>query len=253
MQETIDGVSISLEEGEIHAVIGESGGGKSLLAHAILGILPKNAVASMNIFYKNELYNDKLELLRKKHISFVPQSISYLNPIKKTAYYMQELNNNSNKYVEKYGSFGLEKEDIKKFTFQLSGGMARRAMIYDAIMNNKEIIIADEPTPGLNNSLAKEILASLRSMADDGKSILLITHDIDLVMEIADRISVFYGGRIIDTVLAEDFKKGQLNHPYTKAIYDSLPQNEFKKVDMDLVRRECEKLGLPLERMTIKC
>ena len=252
-QQTIHDVSIELEKGEIHAVIGESGGGKSLLAHAILGILPINAKAEGKIYYKENLLESKnIVDFRREHIGFIPQSISFLDPLKKTRYYMQE-NKTKSEYVKKYGLFGLNEEDLQKYTFQLSGGMARRVLVYSGIMNDKEIIIADEPTPGLNNELAKEILNVLRNMANDGKSVLLITHDIDVVMDVADRISVFYGGRILETVSVERFKSGRLEHPYTRAIYESLPQNGFKNIEFDEIKKECEQMGLPFERSVILC
>ena len=252
-QQTIHDVSIELEKGEIHAVIGESGGGKSLLAHAILGILPINAETEGKIYYKGNLLESKNMVdFRRAHIGFIPQSISFLDPLKKTRYYMQE-DKKKSEYAKKYGLFGLNEEDLQKYTFQLSGGMARRVLVYSGIMNDKEIIIADEPTPGLNNALAKEILNVLRDMANDGKSVLLITHDIDVVMDVADRISVFYGGRILETVSVERFKSGQLEHPYTRAIYESLPQNGFKNIEFDEIKKECERMGLPFERSVILC
>ena len=251
-QQTIHDVSIELEKGEIHAVIGESGGGKSLLAHAILGILPINAKTDGRIYYKGKLLEPKnLVDFRRDNVGFIPQSISFLDPLKKTGYYMQ--NKNKSKYAKKYGLFGLDEKDLQKYTFQLSGGMARRVLVYSGIMNNKEIIIADEPTPGLNNALAKEILSVLRDMANDGKSVLLITHDIDVVMDVADRVSVFYGGQILETVRVECFKSGRLEHPYTRAIYESLPQNGFKSVEFDEIKKKCVKLGLPFERNIIVC
>ena len=251
-QQPIHDVSIELEKGEIHAVIGESGGGKSLLAHAILGILPINAKTDGRIYYKGKLLEpNNLVDFRRDNVGFIPQSISFLDPLKKTGYYMQ--NKNKSKYAKKYGLFGLDEKDLQKYTFQLSGGMARRVLVYSGIMNDKEIIIADEPTPGLNNALAKEILSVLRDMANDGKSVLLITHDIDVVMDVADRVSVFYGGQILETVRVECFKSGRLEHPYTRAIYESLPQNGFKSVEFDEIKKKCVKLGLPFERNIIVC
>ena len=116
--------------------------------------------------------------------------------------------------------------------FQLSGGMARRVLIATAVMNEAKLIIADEPTPGLNLELAMETLNNFREIADSGCGVLLITHDVDLALNVADRIAVFYSGTIVEIAQVEDFIKGKdaLRHPYSKAFIDALPQNKFKEL-----------------------
>ena len=115
---------------------------------------------------------------------------------------------------------------------RLSGGMARRVLIATAVMEKTKLIIADEPTPGLDLKLAMEALEEFRKIANDGCGVLLITHDIDLALNVADRIAVFYAGTIVEIAKVEDFNKGKeyLRHPYSKAFIDALPQNEFKEL-----------------------
>lgn len=107
-------------------------------------------------------------------------------------------------------------------------------------------MIADEPTPGLNPQLAGEILSVFRTMADEGRGILLITHDVDLVCEVADRISIFYGGTILETANVKDFLQGDVKHPYTKALWNALPQNNFEAMDISELLRICREQGYPL-------
>ena len=118
------------------------------------------------------------------------------------------------------------------YPFQLSGGMARRVLIATAVMNEAKLIIADEPTPGLNLELAMETLNNFREIADSGCGVLLITHDVDLALNVADRVAVFYSGTIVEIAQVEDFIKGKdaLRHPYSKAFIDALPQNKFKEL-----------------------
>lgn len=117
-----------------------------------------------------------------------------------------------------------------------------------AMVSDARLVVADEPTPGLNPKLATEILSVFREMADKGKGILLITHDIDLVCEVADRISIFYGGTILETATVKDFLEGndKIKHPYTKALWNALPQNNFEAVDIGELKKLCKENGFPL-------
>ena len=99
-------------------------------------------------------------------------------------------------------------------------GMARRVLVSTAVISNASLIIADEPTPGLDLEMALEALKIFRELADEGKAVVLITHDIDLAFNIADRIAVFYAGTTVEMAKAEDFRRGmqELRHPYSKAL-----------------------------------
>ena len=111
--------------------------------------------------------------------------------------------------------------------------MARRVLIASALMEEARLVIADEPTPGLDPGMAEETMKELRKMADDGCAVLLITHDIDLAFRAADRIAVFYAGTVVETAPAGDFLAGKdaLRHPYSKAFLDALPQNGFYPIE----------------------
>ena len=101
-----------------------------------------------------------------------------------------------------------------------------------AVISNASLIIADEPTPGLDLEMALEALKIFRELADEGKAVVLITHDIDLAFNIADRIAVFYAGTTVEMAKAEDFRRGmqELRHPYSKALWQALPQNGFQPI-----------------------
>lgn len=110
--------------------------------------------------------------------------------------------------------------------------MARRVLVSTALLTSARLIIADEPTPGMSLEQAEEALAMFRAMADEGKGVVLITHDIDLAFHIADRIAVFYAGTTVETAPAADFRQGPeaLRHPYSKALWRALPQHEFRPI-----------------------
>ena len=235
-------LNLELNNGEILAIVGSSGSGKSLLAHGIMDILPSNAVIGGEISIKGEKMTPKLmDEKRGKEIVIVPQSVSYLDPLMKIREQVFETSDRTD-YDEMFAKFGLSKEDSDKLPFQLSGGMARRALVMTAAVSNAELIIADEPTPGLNPKLAHEILAMFKEMANNGKGVLLITHDIDLVCEIADRIAIFHDGTILETTDVKNFIEGgdKLKHPYCKALWNALPQNNFTPLSSEEVNELCE-------------
>ena len=242
-------LNVTIKKGEILAIAGSSGSGKSLMAHAILGILPKNTVVSAEIKFKNEIVDeDRLSQLRGKEITFVPQSIAYLDPLMTIEDQLMRKDINKQDFFNVMDTLGFTKADLGKYPFQLSGGMARRVLIANTILSKADLIIADEPTPGLSLDLAIEVLNHFRNMANDGKGILLISHDIDLVCNIADRMSIFYGGHILETLNTKDFLKGEkyIRHPLTKAFWKALPQNDFEETDIEDIRLQCKKLNLEL-------
>ena len=242
-------LNVTIKKGEILAIAGSSGSGKSLMAHAILGILPKNAVVSAEIKFKNEIVDEnRLSQLRGKEITFVPQSIAYLDPLMTIEDQLMRKGINQQDFFKVMDILGFTKADLSKYPFQLSGGMARRVLIANTILSKADLIIADEPTPGLSLDLAIEVLNHFRNMANDGKGILLISHDIDLVCNIADRMSIFYGGHILETLNTKDFLKGEkyIRHPLTKAFWKALPQNDFEETDIEDIRLQCKKLNLEL-------
>lgn len=233
----ITNLDIDLYKGEIVAVVGSSGSGKSLLAHAILGILPKNSTTEGSIVYENqELDKKRKEKLRGKEIVLIPQSVNYLDPLMKVSKQVK-LSIDNKKEANKiqrniFSKYGLSKKVDNMYPFQLSGGMARKVLLSSALVSNTKVIIADEPTPGLDENSLNEALGHFRDLANNGCAVLMITHDIEAALKIADKIAVFYAGTTLEIANTEDFKDGikNLRHPYTKSLYKALPQNEFKGI-----------------------
>lgn len=205
-------MSFNLNQGEIFAIVGASGSGKSVLAHTLMGILPDNGVQSGELLYRGKPLDFTTVV---KHFTLIPQTVSYLDPLMK---------------MEKQVPLGMDVLSVKSqglYPFQCSGGMIRNAL--STVANEKEggIIIADEPTSGLDTETAISKLNALKALTNQGKSLILITHDIDLAVDVADRIAVFNQGEILEIVTAKNFATGQVHHPYTKALFAALPQNGF--------------------------
>lgn len=232
--EVVSSIDLDIPKGNIVAVVGSSGSGKSLLAHTILDILPPNAYYEGTIKYMGNTLTPKIQSkLRGKEIVLIPQSVDFLDPLMKVGKQVVGINGNKNTQREFFEKYDLDPNVAKMYPYQLSGGMARRILIATAISLNPSLIIADEPTAGLSTDLAIKALDDFRSMADHGTSILLITHDIDIALSVADYITVFYAGTTIEIAPASDFKNkiSSLRHPYTKALIDALPQNSFNFID----------------------
>ena len=231
--EVIHSLDAEVYPGEIVAVVGSSGSGKSLLAHSVLGILPENATVTGSMEFMGEPLTEKLQQqIRGREMVFIPQSVEFLDPLMKVGKQVKGVRGTAEKLKRAFRRYNLDERVEDMYPFQLSGGMARRVLISTAVMEEAKLIIADEPTPGLDVNMAMETLQHFRQLADQGCGVLLITHDIDLALNVADRIAVFYAGTTVEVCPAEDFKSGKdaLRHPYSKAFLDALPQNEFKPV-----------------------
>ena len=139
----------------------------------------------------------------------------------------------SNTILERvFRKYNLDKKVEKYYPFQLSGGMARKVLLSSALVSDCEVIIADEPTPGLDEKSLNEALKDFRDLADNGCAVLIITHDISAALKIADRVAIFYGGTTLEVAKAEDFKNNgeNLRHPYTKALFNALPNTKFTPI-----------------------
>lgn len=233
-------LDLTVNRGELVAIVGASGSGKSLLAHSVMGILPKNAVENGVIRYNGEvLTQQRKEELRRSDIVLIPQSVNHLDPLMQVGKQVQSIISKGNPETKQkiaFERYKLGKGTERLYPFQLSGGMARRVLITTAVVRDPKLIIADEPTPGLSPELVDETLKNLRELADEGCGILMITHDIEAALQVADRITVFFDGATIDTVDKEDLSGTgeRLKHQYTRKLWESLPRNKFVDVKKNL-------------------
>lgn len=226
-------LDVTVHEGEVVAVVGSSGSGKSLLAHGILGILPYNASMAGELLYDGApLTKERQNALRGNEIALVPQSVAFLDPLMKIGSQIRKGKKDRasrEKVREIFRGCHLKDEVSELYPFELSGGMRRRALVSTALMGNPRLVIADEPTPGLHIELARRVMHHFRALADQGAGVLLITHDLEQALEVADRIAVFYAGMTVEDAAAADFQsEGTLRHPYSRALWRALPQNGFQ-------------------------
>ena len=232
----ITDLTIDVDENEIVAILGSSGSGKSLLAHSILGILPYNSHVTGEIKYEGQVLDQELkEKLRGDEICLIPQSVNFLDPLMKVSEQAIGECKDENEHKEKklrqreiFDKYGLDESVDDLYPFELSGGMARKVLLSTALVGNPKLLIADEPTPGLDSKSVKETIEDIRNLKENGKGVLLITHEIDVALKTADRIAIFYSGYVIEINTVENFKNAEnVLHPCSKALINSLPRNGF--------------------------
>jgi peptide/nickel transport system ATP-binding protein len=238
--EAVNGASFDIKKGELYGIVGESGSGKSVTALSILDILPPNAlITEGQILFKGSdlltLKDRDMRAIRGNKISMVFQDalasfdpvFTIANQIGEAVRIHRKMNNRQlSKHIESLlTSVGIPEPKSRKdqYPHQFSGGMKQRAMSAMALSNNPELIIADEPTTSLDVTIQAQLMDLFKDLKDRlGISILLITHDMGLIAEVCDRVSVMYGGFILETAdvfsLFRDPK-----HPYTRGLIDSIP------------------------------
>ena len=232
----ITDLTIDVDENEIVAILGSSGSGKSLLAHSILGILPYNSHVTGEIKYEGQVLDQELkEKLRGNEICLIPQSVNFLDPLMKVSEQAIGECKDENEHNEKklrqreiFDKYGLDESVDDLYPFELSGGMARKVLLSTALVGDPKLLIADEPTPGLDSKSVNETIEDIRNLKENGKGVLLITHEIDVALKTADRIAIFYSGYVIEINTVENFMNAEnVLHPYSKALINSLPRNGF--------------------------
>lgn len=240
--EALHDLSFDLARGEVLALVGASGAGKSLLAHAIFGILPPNAISSGALRLNGaELDQKTLPKLRGRRMGLVPQSVSHLDPLVRCGRQLAWAAERSGGRAEggdiagALAQFNLDAGVSKLFPHQLSGGIARRVMLAIATIGKPDLVVADEPTSGLDPDNGQVILTALREQANGGRGVLLITHDLAQAVPLADRVAVLNGGRLVGVEEAKDFadQGHDLVSPYARALWQAMPQNQFGDVGVE--------------------
>ena len=240
-QVAVDGVSLTLAAGEVLGVVGESGCGKSLTALSILGLVPKPTGRIQGghiLFNGNDLAQaNEVEMnrIRGKDIAMIFQEpMTALNPVFKVGEQIAEtirVHEGVSRQVARQRALELlervgmsnPKQRIDQYPHELSGGMRQRVMIAIALACRPKILIADEPTTALDVTIQAQILALLKELQQEfGMAMMLITHDLGVVAQVADRVAVMYAGRIVEEgSTIEVFE--QPAHPYTRSLLTSIP------------------------------
>jgi oligopeptide/dipeptide ABC transporter ATP-binding protein len=237
----VAGASFELEQGEILAIVGESGSGKSVTAQTLIGLTrSSNTTIGGSVRFRGRditgLEDDELRDIRGKHIAMIFQDpMTSLNPVYRVGDQIVEMIRAHSKVpkseareraVELLRSVGIPNPEkrVRNYPHEFSGGMRQRVMIAMALALEPEVLIADEPTTALDVTIQAQIMALIERLnADRGLAVVLITHDLGVVAEAADRVVVMYAGQIVEDATLDDiFYNPQ--HPYTWGLLGSLPR-----------------------------
>ncbi|MDR1048380.1 MAG: ABC transporter ATP-binding protein [Synergistaceae bacterium] len=238
----VDGVSLRILQGETLGLVGESGSGKSMTSLALMGLLPRphGKIEAGSIQFKGRelvgLGDEEMMKIRGRDISMIFQDpMTSLNPVYTVGEQIAEAlraheriakSEARKKAVEMLGRVGIPSPEkrVDAWPHLLSGGMRQRVMIAMALVLRPALLIADEPTTALDVTIQAQILSLMEDLKRDfGMSVLLITHNMGLVAENADRIAVMYAGRILEEAPAKELF-GAPSHPYTRGLLDSIPR-----------------------------
>jgi oligopeptide/dipeptide ABC transporter ATP-binding protein len=256
--QAVDGVSFSVDRGEVVAIVGESGSGKSVTAMTLMGLTrgPNATFAGRALFDGRELVSapdDELRKVRGAGIAMVFQDpMSSLDPVYRVGTQIVEQIRVHDKSISKAAAMeraaelmdrvGIPRasDRLRSYPHEFSGGMRQRVMIAMALSNSPQLLIADEPTTALDVTIQAQILDELRKLrAETGAAVILVTHDLGVVADIADRVVVMYAGRVVEQgTLDEIFYDPQ--HPYTWGLLGSIT-----RVDRDRSQRLPAIPGLP--------
>ena len=226
-------LTLSVHEGEILALVGASGSGKSVLADALMGLFDANAVASGEMWFDGSLVAPgDLGNLRGHGISLVPQGVSSLDPLMRVGEQVrgeargadrrarrEDARRRMARQRELFEAYGLASEVERMYPHELSGGMARRVLLMCALMEEPRLLIADEPTPGMDDESAAVAAHDLRAFTRDGGGVLLITHDLDFALSVADRLAVFRERTVVEETSVSAFRRAEaLRDPYAREL-----------------------------------
>ena len=243
----VEDVSFEIVPGEILSLVGESGCGKSVTGLSLLRLIsiPPGKIVSGELLFDGrdlmELEEKEMERVRGNDISMIFQEpMTSLNPVFTIGNQIMEalqLHQNLDKKearkkaIEMLGRVRIPSPEVRidSYPHQLSGGMRQRAMIAMALSCQPKLLIADEPTTALDVTIQAQVLRLLKEIQSEmGMAVMLITHDLGVVAEIADRVAVMYAGRIVETGPIEAIF-GEMRHPYTKGLWESIPQLKEKR------------------------
>ncbi|WP_249977050.1 ATP-binding cassette domain-containing protein [Vreelandella olivaria] len=233
-----ENISLTILPGEVHAIVGASGAGKSLLAYTILGLLPEGAKTNGQLFFQSEpLTPARQQRLRGRELALIPQSLNALDPLARSQRQVSwaALRAGQPKATawqsahQALTHYQLDEHAQRAFPHELSGGMARRVLTAMAHVSHANLIIADEPSVGLDPQQRDRVLMALKALADQGKAVILITHDLRHALPIADNVTIMRQGLCVETTTTAAFQGhgDALHSGYAKALWHALPDNAF--------------------------
>ena len=239
----VDGVTLDLLQGEVLGIVGETGSGKTVTCRSLLGLMPTpKATHTGTISYPGVLDENVLDMGRKKmrrfwgnHVAMIPQNpMTSLNPVHRIGDQIAEAvaahspmprSQRRDRVIELMTRVGIPvpEKRLRDYPHQFSGGMLQRTLIAIALAGDPKVLIADEPTTALDVIIQDQILSLLVDLQRDiGMSLVMVSHDLSVISQVADRVGVMYAGQLVELAPTAELL-GNPQHPYTAALLQSLP------------------------------
>lgn len=261
----VNGVSFSIGEGEVLGLVGESGCGKSVTSLSIMRLIQSpGEITNGNVIFHHadqqidllKLSDKELEMVLGKHIAMIFQDpMTSLNPVLTIGFQISETLRVHSRFSKKEAKLktiellkkvGIAGSRFDDYPHEFSGGMRQRVMIAMAVACEPKLLIADEPTTALDVTIQAQILKLLKKFKNElGMSVIIITHDLGVIAQMADKVAVMYAGKIVEIAPVKDiFERPQ--HPYTKALVASIPRLGFRGKRLPIIDGAPPRLGQEL-------
>ena len=228
-------ISLDVAPGEMVALVGGSGEGKSLLLQSSLGLLPENMRCRGDIVLNgNQLTEKSKQQHRGSSLCYIPQGISALNPLVKIGPQLERAAVLSGQHIKMHEialhlqQYNLQANLVHSYPNKLSGGMAKRVLACSATLSQAEYILADEISSWLDDEHAIQLLQHIKSLCFDGKGVLWVTHDLAMAVRFADRIALLRNG-VLEEVLSSEILKQGGGGKWFRSLWNSLPEHQFMK------------------------
>ncbi|MGG4608975.1 ATP-binding cassette domain-containing protein [Providencia sp. Me31A] len=229
----LQGISLDIRPGEMVALIGGSGEGKSLLLQSVLGLLPDNMRCRGNIHLNGKGLTEKNKSQHRGNaLCYIPQGVSALNPLIKIGPQLERAAVLSGQHIKMHDvtrhlqQYNLQSSLVDHYPSQLSGGMAKRVLASSATLSRAEYILADEISSWLDDEHAIQLLDNIKSLCRDGRGVLWVTHDLSMAVRFADRIALLRNGELAEVMSSQKLKQGG-GGKWIQSLWNALPEHQF--------------------------
>ena len=233
----LQNISLDVQPGEMVALVGGSGEGKSLLLQSVLGLLPKNMRCNGNITLNGTELTEKTKPQhRGNSLCYIPQAVSALNPLIHIGPQLERAAILSGQHIKMHDvalhlqQYNLQSSLINSYPSQLSGGMAKRVLASSATLSCAEYILADEISSWLDDEHAVQLLSNMKSLCHSGRGVLWVTHDLAMAVRFADRIALLRNGSLEEVLSSQKLKQGG-GGKWLQCLWNALPEHQFMEIN----------------------
>ncbi len=229
----LQGISLDIQPGEMVALVGGSGEGKSLLLQSVLGLLPHNMRCRGGIHLNGKKLTEQNKAQHRGNaLCYIPQGVNALNPLIRIGPQLERAAVLSGQHIKMHDvarhlqQYNLQGSLVDSYPNQLSGGMAKRVLASSATLSRAQYILADEISSWLDDDHAMQLLENIKSLCHDGRGVLWVTHDLSMAVRFADRIALLRNGELEDVLSSQKLQQGG-GGKWLQSLWNALPEHQF--------------------------